>query len=192
MWQLAARSPMRATALGLMRDNFIVSLDAVTDGRVWTLLTSTISHIDPTHLFVNCLALWVFGVEVWRVVGTRGFLHVYVAGGIVASLGHVAYCALAGSSAGALGASGSVMAIAVIYAALFPKRTLLINFFLPVPAALAVAGYLVLDALGVFGGGDSRIAHAAHLGGALYGLGYYLIVVRPYIRRLRERASRSP
>ena len=43
---------------------------------------------------------------------------------------------------------------------------------------------LVLDVLGVFGGGFSNVAHAAHLGGAAYGLAYwYLRVRRPKARR---------
>jgi len=177
-WQLAIRQGEGSFWVEAMADHFLVSLQAMRAGRVWTLLTSAFSHIDPFHLFVNMLALWVFGRDVYRVTGARGFLHLYVVGALIASLGHVAYSLLSGSPNPALGASGSVMAIAVVFAALYPRRILLVNFFIPVPAALAVAVYVVLDALGVFGGTSDNIAHAAHLGGAAYGLLYWLVALR--------------
>ncbi|MBW1877051.1 MAG: rhomboid family intramembrane serine protease [Deltaproteobacteria bacterium] len=177
-WQMAIRQGEESLWVGVMADHFLVSLEAMFAGRVWTLLTSAFSHIDPFHLFVNMLALWVFGRDVYRVTGSRGFLHLYVVGALLASIGHVAYSLLSGSPNPALGASGSVMAIAVVFAALYPRRILLVNFFIPVPAALAVAAYVVLDALGVFGGTTDNVAHAAHLGGAAYGLLYWLIVLR--------------
>ncbi|MBN2800408.1 MAG: rhomboid family intramembrane serine protease [Deltaproteobacteria bacterium] len=179
LWQQARGSQ---AGQDLMAANFLVSADGVLAGRVWTLLTSAFSHIDPSHLLFNMIALYVFGGDVARVIGTRGMLHLYLVGGLVASLGHVAFNLLADSTTPALGASGSVMAIAVLFGALFPRRTLLVQFFIPVPAALAVGGYLVMDFLGLFGHG-SGIAHAAHLGGAAYGLAYYVLTVRPRLVR---------
>jgi len=165
-----------------MIDNFLVSIDAV-DGqrgfRYWTLLTSAFSHIDTAHLVFNMLSLWVFGRDVAAILGPWRFLHLYVVGGILASFGHVLYQGLTGSVEPALGASGSIMAIAVVFAAMFPKRRLLLQFLVPVPAAIAVALYVVLDLVGTLGGGAGQhIAHAAHLGGAAYGLFYWLVYVR--------------
>jgi membrane associated rhomboid family serine protease len=72
------------------------------------------------------------------------------------------------------------MAIAVMFAALFPDRTLLLQFFIPVPAAVAVGGYILLDVLGLVGGGSlgGNVAHAAHLAGAAYGLAWWWFRVR--------------
>jgi len=176
-WQLAARQSGEA-ALDFMAANFRVSLGAVLSGRVWTLLTSACSHVEPGHLFVNMLALYVFGRDVLLRVGRVGFVHLYVAGGIVASLGHVLWQVATDSPVAALGASGSVMAIAVVYAALFPRRILMVNFFIPVPAALAVAAYIAIDVVGAVGGLGGSVAHAAHLGGAAYGLSYWLVRLR--------------
>lgn len=156
-----------------MAAHFLVSLEAVTSGRVWTLLTSCFSHVDANHLLFNGIALWVFGRSVELVVGPRRLLGLYLVGGILASIGHVAFGLAAGSDNPALGASGSVMAIGVVYGALFPRQTLLIGFIIPMPAALAVALFIVLDLLGLFGAGLSNIAHAAHLGGAAYGFGWW-------------------
>lgn len=176
-WQLAARQTDDG-AIDFMAAHFRVSLGAVLGGRVWTLLTSACSHVEPGHLLVNMLALYVFGRDVLARVGRVGFVHLYVAGGIVASLGHVAWQYVTDSQVAALGASGSVMAIAVVYAALYPKRILMVNFFIPVPAAIAVLAYIGLDIVGAFGGLGGRVAHAAHLGGVAYGLLYWFLRVR--------------
>jgi membrane associated rhomboid family serine protease len=124
----------------------------------------------------------VFGREVEQVIGSRGLLRLYIMGALIASLGHLGFNFLSHTDVAALGASGAVMAIAVQYGALFPKRVLMINFFIPIPAAIAVAGYVLLDVWGMFSGGDG-IAHAAHLGGAAYGLWHHAKRVRPYLQR---------
>lgn len=163
----------RGTLLdGLMVQHFLVGVESLASYRVWTLLTSAFSHYDASHLLFNMFALYVFGRAVAPVIGWRDVLQVYVVGGIVASLGHVAYGLITGDTTPALGASGSVMAFAVLYGALFPNRTLLLGFFLPVPAAVGVGGYILLDVMGAFAGGTG-IAHAAHLAGGAYGLFYW-------------------
>ena len=167
-----------------MEDHFLVSLNAVLSLRVWTLITSCFSHQDFNHFLFNMFAFYVFGRSVGEVVGSRGLVHVYLVGGLLASLGHVAFQIITGSNVPALGASGSVMAFAVVYGATFPKRKLYLYFAIPVPAIILVVGFVVMDLMGVLGVGKSNIAHAAHLGGAFYGLAYWAFVVR---RRLKGR-----
>jgi membrane associated rhomboid family serine protease len=183
---MAYRQGAESVWVDMMNAHFLVSLEAMLGGRVWTLLTSAFSHQLPVHLGVNMFMLWMFGRDVHRVTGALGFLHLYVVGALLASLGHVAYSLLSGSPTPALGASGSVMAITVVFAALYPRRTLLVGFFIPVPASLAVVAFVVLDVMGVFGGTTDNVAHAAHLGGAAYGLLYWLVLLR---RRRRPRQS---
>jgi membrane associated rhomboid family serine protease len=161
----------------LMRDHFLVSFESVANLRVWTLITSAFSHHDPWHLLFNMLALYVFGRDVGLALGWKTLLNLYLVGGVVASAGHVLYSIATGDPSPALGASGAVMAISVMYAALFPNRTLLLQFFIPVPAAVAVGMYIVLDVFGMVGGGGG-VAHAAHLGGAAYGLAWWWFRVR--------------
>jgi len=170
------------SGLRFMMDHFLISGSNVTSGRFWTLLTSCFSHRDATHLLVNMLVLWVFGRDILHIIGPGRLLRLYIIGGILASLGHVAIGVLTLDATAALGASGSVMAIAVVFAALFPRRTLLLNFFIPVPAALAVAGYIALDVFGAFQGGTG-VAHGAHLGGAAYGAWFWWRVLRPALKK---------
>jgi membrane associated rhomboid family serine protease len=178
LWQFAmwASAPMAEL---LMAGNFLVSAEAIVHLRVWTLLTYGFSHIDPTHLIFNLIGLWVFGRAVADTYGWRDLLNLYLVGAVAAGAGHVGYQLLTGDPGPALGASGAVMALAAVFGATFPNRTLMINFLFPVPAAIAVAGYILLDVLGVFGVGGGTIAHAAHLGGAAYGLLFWWWRGRP-------------
>jgi membrane associated rhomboid family serine protease len=176
LWQLALRDGRRSNAARFMSDQFLVHYSTVLT-HPWTLLSAEISHIDLNHLLFNCLALYVFGRDVHRVIGDLWFAHLYVVGAILASLGHVAYGFVTGDPSPALGASGAVMAIAVVYAALFPRRTLMVQFILPLPAVVAVGLYVLLDVFGVLTGGGN-VAHAAHLGGAAYGLLFWAFYLR--------------
>jgi membrane associated rhomboid family serine protease len=194
-WQVAAlwseADPVAGShALELMARNFLVSTPGIEHGDVWTLLTSAFSHNAFGHLFLNMLALWVFGQDVERVVGPRAFLHLYVAGGILASIGHVLYGVATGSAMPALGASGAVMAVAVVAAYLFPGRMLLLFFVIPLPQFLAVALFLLLDVFGVVAPNGDTVAHAAHLGGALYGWLYWHVSLRPWLLEQLEAAQR--
>ncbi len=177
LWSTLGRSP---EGQELMFAHFVHQTAEVQ--RFWTLLSSTFSHYSATHFLFNMLALWVFGRSVALVRGERVLLHLYLAGGVVASLATQALATITGQPTAGLGASGAVMAIAVVYAALFPRSKLYINFLIPVPAWLAVAGYVLLDAFGLFNP-HSDIGHMAHLGGAAYGLGYWLTVVRAKVGR---------
>ena len=103
-----------------------------------------------------------------------------------------------------LGASGSAMAITTLFAALFPTATFTLYFFIPVPAWLCVAGICTYDVVAAYRHyraaadestlrrrGNSRlielrerptrtdtVAHGAHIGGALFGLLYFLRLKR--------------
>eukprot|EP01089_Gocevia_fonbrunei_P003471 TRINITY_DN13449_c0_g1_i2.p1 TRINITY_DN13449_c0_g1~~TRINITY_DN13449_c0_g1_i2.p1 ORF type:complete len:292 (-),score=29.50 TRINITY_DN13449_c0_g1_i2:32-880(-) len=70
----------------------------------------------------------------------------------------------------ALGASGSVMAISMVSAVLFPLDRIWLRF-LYVPIPIAVSLYVFSDLVGILNPVDS-VGHAAHLGGAACGLAY--------------------
>lgn len=70
----------------------------------------------------------------------------------------------------ALGASGAVNAVVFLNAALFPMRTIYLNFFIPMPNILFAGMFLARDLYGAqMGLGGSGTGHAAHLGGAAVG-----------------------
>lgn len=169
-----------------MSDNFLVSAESVVNGRLWTLFTTMFSHTDPTHLLFNLLALWVFGSSVEQVMGPVKFALLYLLGGLAGSIGFVTWCVVTGSNSAALGASGAVMAVAAVYGMWFPRRTLMINFIIPMPAWLAVVLFIGMDLYGMFGGSamGQPVAYSAHLGGALFGF----LVGLPRLLRGRRRS----
>lgn len=177
-----------------MVDHFVVSVDAVRAGRVWTLLTSELSHIDAMHLLMNLFGLWVFGVPVASRLGTHRTLALAAAGAWVASLGHLLWSLATGNGAGALGVSGALMSFMVLYAFWFPRRILLLFGLVPLPSWFLISALVGLDLAGALGfqadlvldGRDVRTANAAHLGGALVG------AVAGLTSRFRAGRSPSP
>jgi membrane associated rhomboid family serine protease len=152
-----------------------IDTDAVLHGEVWRLLTGAFLHAsDWQHIVFNMLILWWAGSEVEGIYGPREFLAFYLVAAVVASAVYVASDALAGGHSRALGASGAVTAVLVVFALHYPTRQILLFFILPVPVLLMVVIYVIVDALGVIGARPGEhIAFTAHLGGAAFGFLYY-------------------
>jgi rhomboid-like protein len=173
--------------------NFLVSWEGLAAGRYWTLLTSVFSHITFWHILANMFVLNSFGPVMVSVLGARSFLKFYVVAGIVSSLCHAVVSAwiLGQPELPALGASGAISGLILLFSLMFPKQRIYIFGLVPVPA---LAGALVFVGLDIWGlisqaeGGGLPIGHGAHLGGALAGGIYYFMV----IRRRRLSTFQSP
>ena len=181
LWQVAIQTP---AVEQFMAQNFLTSGDAVTAGRLWTLLTSAYSHFEFWHIFINMFVLWSFGVTLERVWGSRTFLSFYLACSVAGSLGHWLASAwlLHSSDLPALGASGAVCGLLMAFGLQFPKATILVFGIVPVPALIAVLGLVAFDAFGLIeqthamrAGG---IGHGAHLAGGLCGAILWFVVLR--------------
>ncbi len=142
----------------------------------WQPLTYQFLH-DPGslwHLLGNMLFLWVFGAPVEGRLGRLGFLAFYLAGGAVAGLAHLAL-----NGAPVIGASGAVSAVTGAFIVLCPRaRVAMLLWFsiIPVPALLVVALYFALDLFGALGA-RGGVAHLAHLGGTLFGVGVTAVLL---------------
>ena len=73
------------------------------------------------------------------------------------------------------------MGISTVFALMFPWETLIV-LFVPAPAIVVVAGYVAYDAYSAWKQSGGRIDSGAHLGGAVFGAGYYLLRLRPFFR----------
>lgn len=128
-------------------------------------------------------AFFGFGAVIENMLGTRRFLRFYLLAGITASLSHIIVSAflIHDSSLPALGASGAVSGVILLFSLMFPQERILLLGFIPVPAIFASFLIVGLDVWGLLEqtkGGTLPIGHGAHLGGALYGLVYYFLSVR--------------
>lgn len=166
-----------------MARNFLVSWNGIAAGRIWTLLTSVFSHYSLLHIFLNMFVLRSFGSIMEQVLGRGRFLLFYLGAGIVSSICHCLVSAffLGESSINALGASGAISGLVLVFSLMFPKERILLFGIVPVPALIGAIGLVGLDLWGLFAqsqGGGFMIGHGAHLGGALAGLLYYFGYVR--------------
>lgn len=139
----------------------------------WQLLTYQFMHGGLMHLFFNMFALWMFGMELENLWGSKKFLIYYLTCGVGAGLTNLFIAPLLGPALPTIGASGSVYGVLVAFGMIFPERPIFLYFLFPIRAKYFVLMYIVIEFLSL--GGVSNIAHAAHLGGAAVGFVYVLL-----------------
>ncbi|MCX6134039.1 MAG: rhomboid family intramembrane serine protease [Ignavibacteriales bacterium] len=153
----------------------------------WQLLTYQFMHANFTHLLYNMFGLWMFGMEVEHVWGSRKFLGFYLLCGVAAGISQLilapllepsSVVSITGVGIPTVGASGAVYAVLVAFGMMFPDRYIYLYFLLPVKAKYFIFG---LIALGVFSiGSQSAVANLAHLGGAAAGFVYVIYLSRRF------------
>jgi membrane associated rhomboid family serine protease len=171
-----------------MYNNFLVSWAALEDGRYWTLLTSAFSHNAFLHLFINMYVLKSFGGLIEKVIGSRRFIVFYLLASIVSSFSHsfVSLLYLNQPEIPALGASGAISGIVILFSLIFPREKILLFGIIPVPALIGAVLFVGLDIWGLTaqaGGGGLPIGHGAHLGGAFTGALFYYFYLKYRLRR---------
>lgn len=143
----------------------------------WQLLTYQFMHDTHgfMHIFFNMFALWMFGMELEQVWGSRRFATYYLLCGILAGVTQLVVDPLTGGGlAPTVGASGSIFGVLIAFGMTFPDRpVLMFPIFFPIPARIFVLIYagmqLVSGLLGQGANDPVRVAHFAHLGGAVAG-----------------------
>jgi rhomboid family protein len=146
-------------------------------GWIWQLATYMFLHASPMHILFNMLGVWMFGVDLERMWGTRFFARYYavtgVGAGAVALL--ISLLPFAATSVGysnvTIGASGALFGLLFAYAWYFPHRPILLMLLVPVPAKIFVMIFGAIAFLYTFEGGNG-VSNSAHLGGLLVGYLY--------------------
>jgi len=152
----------------------LVPIEVVRQLRVWQLVTYMFLHIGFGHILWNMLALWMFGVELERLWGTSRFLRFYFLCGICAGLTVIAAAYIfGGMQTKTVGSSGAIYGILAAYAIMFPDRTILFGFLIPVKSKyfVMILGSIVFlqSYMVTIGGQGSGVAVLAHLGGLATG-----------------------
>jgi membrane associated rhomboid family serine protease len=152
----------------------------VEQGQVWRLLTSTFCHdrYGLWHILFNMLILCWFGQRLERMYGSREFLLFYLAAAVCASLAFVGLAYYTGSYVPAIGASGPIMAVMMVYTIFYPFEQFLLFWFFPVPLWALLGLYMLYDLHPVLLAlaGDpmfTGVAHGSHLGGLAFGFFYW-------------------
>ena len=149
------------------------------EGQLWRLMTHAFCHDSRglMHILFNMLGLFWFGCTLETMYGTREFLFFYFAAVLAAALSLVGLDLATGSFSIAVGASGGVMGVLMLYAYHFPTSIILLFWVVPVQIRFVVVLYALWDlypVLQTLSGKPQQtgIAHAAHLGGLVFGFLY--------------------
>ncbi|MCS6865494.1 MAG: rhomboid family intramembrane serine protease [Gemmataceae bacterium] len=160
-------------------------------GQIWRLVTSIFLHSGLWHLFFNMLCLYWAGRRLEEIYGARELAAFYLLAGLVANLVNLAVELLNGTNSQALGASGAVLGVLVVFACHFPHQKVLLFFILPMPVWLLVVLFAVLDLVGALGARpNENIGFVVHLAGAGFGFVYYQTGLR--LTRFFTHASAWP
>jgi membrane associated rhomboid family serine protease len=152
----------------------LVPYEAYGRGQLWRLVSYMFLHstTDIFHLFLNMLALWMFGGVLEERWGTKRFIGLYLLFGTGAALFGAFYCIdPAMRLVPIIGASGAIFGLLTAYAVYHPDSVVLFFFVLPMRAWVLVAGYAVLSFMLAFSHG-SGVAHLIHLGGIAVAFAY--------------------
>ena len=171
-------------------ENFGLSWDGISHGKVWQLLSYALLHGDWVHLVINLFILWFAGGRVMQMLGQRKSLEIIAAGVLVGGLLHLLSGLLLVTGyreSYLVGISGACFALLLAMATLSPHTRLRLiplsgkNLGLGIVIGEALLwlmhpdfGLPVLSLLGeqmvAWGGAELfEISHACHLGGALAG-----------------------
>jgi membrane associated rhomboid family serine protease len=171
MFVVTVFAPQLTVWLGLRPASVIGSL------AIWQPVTYLFLHGSFFHILFNMLTLWMFGVELERMWGTRYFTQYYFASGVGAGLTQIVLGLLPFGFADqfyypiTIGASGAVYGLLLAYALYFPHRQIYMYLVFPVPARIFVAILGAIALLSAMSGGGG-VAHTAHLGGLAAGYLY--------------------
>jgi membrane associated rhomboid family serine protease len=159
------------------------SLDQLAS-RPWTVITHMFVHTGILHILGNMLWLWGFGYIMQDLTGNKKIFPVFIYGGLAGALSFVvAYNVFPVFQAqlpvaAALGASAGIMAIAVSTTMVAPGYRIFPMLNGGIPLWILTSLYLVIDVATI--PYNNPGGHIAHLGGALMGFLFMVMLRRGY------------
>jgi membrane associated rhomboid family serine protease len=159
----------------------LIPVRVLRDGFVWQLVTYMFLHGSIGHILWNMLALWMFGADLEGTWGTRRFLQFYFFCGVGAGICVVLANYLlpwGNPRVPTIGSSGAIFGILMAYAILYPTRTILFSFLIPIQVkyfVMIIGAIAFLSSFQV----NNGVSEFAHLGGLLFG---YIFLKTPNFR----------
>ena len=164
--------------LGLRQLTYYLSMipGLVMRGWIWTFVTYMFVHGGFSHILFNMLALFIFGMQVERYMGSREFLLFYFVTGTLAGIFSFAVYYCTGSYGVVLmGASGAIFAVQLAYAVFYPDSIIYLWGILPLRAPVMVLGFTALELISSVFGLRQGVAHLTHLAGFGFAWLYFLV-----------------
>ncbi|MFO7872346.1 MAG: rhomboid family intramembrane serine protease [Candidatus Undinarchaeales archaeon] len=145
---------------------FALSMNHITGGSSYTLITYMFLHASVPHIFLNALALLFFGYNVEREFAAPVMFMVFLTSGLV---GGTVFLLTSSPSASVVGASGSIFGLMAYLTLIRPFKISPMPFLIPLPVSLAAAIYTVIAIPMFLNGEMGAVAHNAHIGGMIGG-----------------------
>ncbi len=155
------------------------------NGSYYQAFTSVFTHQQFWHIAANMFTLYYIGrfLAASPIMTPGQIMAIALGAGLTGSLGWIAIQQQK-ESAGtgnlrqrALGFSGALMGITTVAACLQPTAKVYLYGIVPVPLGLLTAGYAFYDGYYI-NSENTRVAHAGHIGGIVFGLAYYFLKLR--------------
>ena len=142
--------------------------------QIWQLITYQFMHGGFFHIAINMFILWMFGIEIENLWGSKKFLIFYLTAGVIGGLFQILLSPvlIGGLSGYTIGASGAIMGVMVVFGILFPNRLIYLYFLIPIKVKYFIIVLVLIEIFAVNSGGN--VAHLAHVGGALTGFVYMM------------------
>ena len=180
-----------------------LSLEGLKAGFVWQFLTFQFLHGGLPHLVMNMVVLYFFARPVETALGKTTFLKLYLLSGVAGGLLQVLLGVWWPRFDGPLvGASAGLCGLIAAFALISPDSTFYIGFVLPIrakyflPVMIAISILFTVFPIPIPFLKDAKVAHAAHLGGTLFGIFYIRHIIHwrwhwPW-RKQSSRSDQAP
>lgn len=182
---------------------FYLSISGISSGYIWQLFTYQFLHGDLLHILINCVVLYFFGRAIEEYLGRIAFLKIYFISGILGGVLQLLYIKMfappeLAMKVSVVGASAGVFGLIAAFATLFPEQQLTTLIALIIPITMRAKYLLLVEILITIYGlifPTSVVAHAAHLGGIIFGVFYirWGIRLESYLRSLKiKKTNKKP
>ena len=156
-------------------DKFKFNISSIKAGEQYRMITSGFLHADWFHFAFNMFSFWSFANFLIQEFSTINFLLIYFGSMVVGSV-LTYYIHKEEPYYSAIGASGAVMGIIYCAILLYPENSILLFGAIPIPGYIFAFLYLAYSIYGMKVQYDN-IGHTAHLGGAIGGLLFTLLLM---------------
>jgi len=146
-------------------------------GAWWQIVTYMFVHGGWLHILFNMLALFLFGIQLERRIGSTEFLLLYFFTGIGAGVATVLIFVPSGMGMTPIaGASGAIFGLLLAFASFFPDSRIYLMGILPMRAPVFVLVFAGLEVFLQLTNFQPGVAHLTHLAGIVFA--YLYLVVR--------------
>lgn len=150
-------------------NRFKFRVGSILQGKEYVrMVSSAFLHGNMTHLLVNMIALYSFGIAMSYSISTMQFILLYALS-LLAGNGLALFFNRYNYNYSAVGASGAVSGVVFASVLFYPDGKVLLFFILPLKTWMFGILYLLYSVYGMNRQNDN-IGHEAHLGGAVAGV----------------------